>query len=142
MEEYRRGSHSLFKLHIHLVWCTKYRRRLLVGDIGIRLRELTMQICSSLKVEILSGVVSKDHVHILVSLPPQVSVSKLVQKVKGKTSYKLQREFESLRRAYWGQRMWARGYFACSTGNVSDQMIKSYIESHHEGDDDFRVEHE
>ena len=95
-----------------------------------------------MKVEILSGVVSKEHVHILVSIPPQVSISKLVQKVKGKTSYKLQREYESLRKAYWGQRMWARGYFACSTGNVSDEMVKSYIKEHGEGKDDFRVEEE
>ena len=93
-----------------------------------------------MSVEILSGVVSKDHVHILVSIPPQVSVSKLVQKVKGKTSYKLQREFATLRKEYWGQRMWARGYFACSTGNVTDDMIKSYIEGHIEGKDDFHVE--
>ena len=142
MEEYRHGSHSLFKLHVHIVWCTKYRKKVLRGNVGIRLRDLIKRLCSDMKVEILSGVVSKEHVHILVSLPPQVSVSKLVQKVKGKTSYKLQREFESLRRAYWGQRMWARGYFACSTGNISDEMIQSYIEAHHEGDDNFRVEDE
>ena len=75
----------------------------------------------------------------LVSMPPQVSVSKLVQKVKGKTSYKLQREFQALRKQYWGQRMWARGYFACSTGNVSDEMIKAYIEGHKDKDDEFEV---
>ena len=81
-----------------------------------------------LNVEILSGVVSKDHVHMLVSMPPQISVSKLVQKLKGKTSYKMQREFQALRKQYWGQRMWSRGYFACSTGNVSDEMIRSYVQ--------------
>ena len=80
--------------------------------------------------------------HILVSMPPQVSISKLVQKVKGKTSYKLQREFSTLRKAYWGQRMWARGYFACSTGNVTDEMIKLYIGTDGEGKDDFRIEGE
>jgi putative transposase len=90
-------------------------------------------------VEILSGVVARDHVHMLVSIPPQVSVSKLVQKIKGKSSYKLQREFVSLRKQYWGQRMWARGYFACSTGNVSDEMIRAYIEGHTETEDRFRV---
>jgi putative transposase len=90
-------------------------------------------------VEILSGVVARDHVHMLVSIPPQVSVSKLVQKLKGKSSYKLQREFVVLRKQYWGQRMWARGYFGCSTGNVSDEMIKAYIEGHTETEDRFRV---
>ena len=113
---------------------------MLKKDIGLRLRELARQTCSDMGVEILSGVVSRDHVHILVSMPPQVSVSKLVQKVKGKTSYKLQREFASLRKEYWGQRMWARGYFACSTGNVTDEMIKTYIDGHTEKDDEFHVE--
>ena len=140
MSEYRRGSHTIFRLHVHLVWCAKYRKKVLKKDVGLRLRELARQTCSDMGVEILSGVVSKDHVHILLSMPPQVSVSKLVQKVKGKTSYKLQREFASLRREYWGQRMWARGYFACSTGNVTDEMIKTYIDGHTEQDDEFQVE--
>lgn len=75
----------------------------------------------------------------LVSLPPQLSVSKLIQRLKGKTSYKLQREFESLRKEYWGQKMWSRGYFACSTGNVSTEMIKDYIANHVDEDDTFKV---
>ena len=140
MKEYRRGSHSVFQLHTHLVWCTKYGKKVLKRDVGIRLRDLCRQSCSDLGVEILSGVVARDHVHLLLSLVPQVSVSKLVQKLKGKSSYKLQREFASLRKEYWGQRMWARGYFACSTGNVTDEMIKEYIKNHSEKDDDFQVE--
>jgi putative transposase len=139
MSEYRRGTHSIFRLHVHLVWCTKYRKGVLRGDVGQRLREVVKQICSDLGVEILSGVVARDHVHMLVSVPPQVSVSKLVQKIKGKSSYKLQREFVVLRKQYWGQRMWARGYFACSTGNVTDDLIQAYIEGHTETEDRFQV---
>ena len=139
MEEYRHGSHSLFRLHIHLVWCTKYRKKILVGDIGLRFRDLARQICSDLGVEIIQGVVSRDHVHILISKPPQISESKVVQKIKGKTSYKLQREFPSLRKQYWGQRMWARGYFAVATGNVTDEMIREYIEKHTDKDERFKV---
>ena len=123
-----------------MVWCTKYRKKVLKDDVGVRVRELCRQICSDMGVEILSGVVAKDHVHVLASIPPQVSVSKLIQKLKGKSSYKLQREFKSLRKQYWGQRMWARGYFACSTGNITDEMVKDYIENHAERDDDFHVE--
>ncbi len=93
-----------------------------------------------MRVKILSGVVAKDHVYILVSIPPQVSVSKVIQKLKDKSSYKLQREFGSLRKEYWGQRMWARGYFACVTGNVTDEMVKDYIENHAERTDEFHVE--
>jgi len=140
MKDYRRGSHSVFQIHLHIVWCTKYMDRVLGKDIGERLRELCRQICSDMSVEILSGVVAVDHVHVLVSIPPQVSVSKLIQKLKGKSSYKLQREFASLHKQYWGQRMWARGYFACSTGNITDEVIKAYIENHVEKDDEFHVE--
>ena len=91
------------------------------------------------RVEMLKGVVAKEHVHLLVSIPPQLSVSKLVQKLKGKTSYKLQRGYRSLQKVYWGQGMWARGYFACSTGNVSDEMIAAYIEHHSETEERVRV---
>jgi len=139
VEDYRRGSHSIFRLHVHLCWCTKYRKAALAGDLANRMRDLTRQICSDMGVEILSGVVSRDHVHVLVSVPPQISISKLVQRIKGETSYKMQREFEVLRKQYWGQRMWARGYFACTTGNVTDDMIKDYIEGHTETDDSFKV---
>ena len=139
MSEYRRGTHSVFRLHIHVVWCTKYRKGVLVGNVGYRFRDLAKQMCTDMGVEILSGVVAKDHVHLLVSILPQVSVSKLVQKLKGKSSYKLQREFSGLRKQYWGQRMWARGYFACSTGNVTDEMIAAYIDGHTETEDRFRV---
>lgn len=140
MKDYRRGTHSVFSLQVHLVWSTKYRKRVLVGDIGTRMRDLARQVCTDMGVEILRGVVTGDHVHMLVSMPPQVSVSKLVQRVKGKTSYKLQREFEALRRQYWGQRMWARGYFACTTGTVTDEAIAQYIENHTETDDTFKVQ--
>ena len=139
MNEYRRGSHSVFRLHVHLVWIAKYRKSVLGGDVGRRFRDLCRQVCSDMGVEILSGAISKDHVHMLVSIPPQVSVSKVVQKIKGKTSYKLQREFQVLRKEYWGQRMWGRGYFACSTGNVTDEMILEYIDGHVDKDDNFRV---
>jgi len=139
MTDYRRGTHSVFSLHVHLGWCTKYRERVLGGDIGARLRDLARQVCTDMGVEIMRGVVAADHVHMLVSMPPQVSVSKLVQRVKGKTSYKLQREFDALRRQYWGQRMWARGYFACTTGNVTGDMIVQYIANHTETDDTFKV---
>ena len=113
-------------------------------DIGNRLRELIRQICSSLDVQIIKGHVSKDHVHIMVSVPPYISVSKLVQSIKGRTSYKLMQEYKSLKRAYWGQHLWARGYFAATTGNVTDEIIMKYIEEQEKmeraKDADFKVE--
>ncbi len=89
MEHYRKGSHSVYDLKIHIVWITKYRKPVLFGDVAVRLRELTREICKSLDAEILKGHVSKDHVHLFLSIPPHLSVSKLVGRIKGKTSRKL-----------------------------------------------------
>ena len=144
MEDYRRGSHTVYDIKYHLVWVTKYRYRVLAGDVGIRARDLIRQVCQSREVEIIKGHISGDHVHLFVSVPPSLSVSKLVQYVKGNSSHRMQMEFPALRKRYWGQHIWARGYFCASSGNVTDTMIKSYIEHQcvepQEGD--FRVEGE
>ena len=89
---------------------------------------------------ILKGHVSKDHVHLLVSIPPQVTISRLVQRLKGKTAYELLGESAHIRRGFWGRHVWSRGYFCCSSGNVTDEVVASYIENQGRGDGDFRVE--
>ena len=126
---YRKTAHSVYDLKYHLVWITKYRKPVLRGQIGLRLRELVRQTCTTLDVYILSGHVAVDHVHLLVSVPPHVSVSDLMQRIKGRSSRRLMEEFGEIRRQFWGQHLWARGYFAASTGNVTDEIIKQYIES-------------
>jgi len=96
-----------------------------------------------MKVTILKGHVSKNHIHLMVSIPPQITISRMVQRLKGKTSYKLFQEFPKLRKKFWGQHLWGRGYFCVSSGNVTDEIIKAYIENqNHDRDDDFRVEGE
>src|SRR5579872_4462885 len=140
--EYRKGSHTVFNIQLHLSWIPKYRYKILKGDIGKRAKHLIRQICTENGVEILSGAVAPDHVHILVSVDPSIAISTLVKYIKGKTSRKLQMEFPELRKKYWGQHLWARGYFAVSTGNVTTAMIKNYIEHHFEGkegEDTFRL---
>lgn len=142
-DEYRKSSHSIFSLQIHLCWITKYRYHVLTGAIGYRAKDLIRRICTEERAEILSGVVSSDHVHILVSIDPSTSISHLVKFLKGKTSRKLQMEFPELTKKYWGQHLWARGYFAVSAGNVTAKMIEEYIEHHFEAketSDTFRVE--
>ena len=142
-ETYRHGPHTVFEIHLHLVWVTKYRRAVLQGEVGTQLRELIRQICGQEDVLIINGHVAKDHVHLLVSLPPQVTISRLVQRLKGKSAYKLLQEFPHLRKKFWGQHLWARGYFCCSSGNVTDEVIKQYIANQNLGtDNDFRVEGE
>jgi putative transposase len=81
-----------------------------------------------MEVYIIKGHVAADHVHLLVSVPPNVSVSELVKRIKGRSSRKLMAEYGELKREYWGRHLWARGYFAASTGNVTDEVIAEYIE--------------
>ena len=142
MNEYRHGAHTVFAIHLHVVWITKYRKPVLQGELAYRVREMIRQICQNERVEIIKGHVSKDHIHLFLSIPLQVTISRLVQRLKGKTSYKLMREYPQLRKQYWGQHMWARGYFCCSSGNITDEMIKQYIEQQHEDDHDFKIEGE
>ena len=140
---YRKTSHSVYDLKYHIVWITKYRKPVLQGEIAVRVRELIRQTCTRLDVYIVSGHVSKDHVHLLVSVPPKVSVSELVKRLKGRSSRRMLDEYNELRRQFWGRHLWARGYFAASTGNVTDEIIKQYIESQEHvdesGDDNFRL---
>lgn len=127
-KEYRLGSHTVYDIKYHLVWVSKYRYRILTGEIALRAREVIRQVCMSREIKIIKGHVSRDHVHLLVSAPPRLSVSQMMQHIKGKSSYMLQREFPELRKRYWGQHLWARGYFCASSGTVTDAMIKAYIE--------------
>jgi putative transposase len=74
----------------------------------------------------------------LVSIPPQIAISRLVQRLKGKSSHKLLHSFDSLKKQFWGRHMWGRGYFCCSSGNVTDEVIKAYIENQSNDDGDFK----
>ena len=141
MNNYRHGAHTIFKIHLHLVWITKYRKKILEGDVAIRVRDVIREICCSENVEIIKGHVSRDHVHLFVSIPPQVCISRLVQRLKGKSSHKLLHEFDRLQKLYWWRHFWARGYFCCSSGDITDEMIKEYIENqHHDIDENFKIE--
>lgn len=140
--EYRVGPHTKYKLEYHFVWITKYRYQVLVGDIALRTRELIRQTCTAFEVEVIRGVVSKDHVHILVSAPPTLSPSELMRRIKGRTSSKLFEEFPHLKKRYWGRHFWARGYFCVTAGELTKQMIEEYLEHHFESKENpnFEVE--
>ena len=140
--DYRYGSHTVYMIEYHYVWVTKYRYKVLQGDVGQRVRELVRQTCEAFEIRILKGVVSKDHVHILVSAPPEMAPSEIMRRIKGRTSSKLFEEFPALRKRYWGQHFWARGYFCATVGEINEEMIKEYLEHHFEPDPakDFQVE--
>jgi len=125
----------------HVVWTTKYRYPVLEGDIGQRCRELLREIAMSQEMIIHAGAINRDHVHMFISIPPNLSISKAVQYLKGKSSYKLLAEYKLLRKRYWGQHLLARGYWVASSGNVTDEVWKEYIKNQKppEPDDEFRV---
>ena len=127
-EGYGKGAHTIYDIQYHFVWVTKYRYHILKGDIAERARELIRQTCESRNVTILGGHVSKDHIHLHVSCPPELAPSKVVQYVKGRSSRLIQQEFPHLRKRYWGKHFWARGYFCATVGKVTEKMIAAYIE--------------
>ena len=136
----RKISHVQYDIEYHIVWTTKYRYRVLDGKIALRTRQLIRESCNSMDVTIIKGAIGREHVHILVSCPPSLSVSKLVQQLKGKTSRKLQQEFQELRKRYWGQHLWSTGYFCRSVGTVTRDVIKDYIENQiDEHDENFKI---
>lgn len=139
--EYKHGSHNLYDLKYHVIFCSKYRHRILTGEVATRCRVLIREVCASNYVDIISGSMSPDHVHLLLSLPPSISLSKVLQYIKGKSSRKLLQEFDHLRKRYWGQHLWARGYFAVTVGNVNSEEVQRYIENQeaHHKQDDFRI---
>jgi putative transposase len=96
-------------------------------QVGLRVREIIRRICREDDTEILRGHVSKDHVHLFVSIPPQVTISRLVQRLKGKSSHALLGELAHLRRTYQGRHPWASGYSCYNGGNVTDEVISTYI---------------
>ena len=128
MKNYRKTSHSVYDLKYHFVWITKYRKPVLFGNVGTRLRDLIREICRTMDIVIIKGHVSKDHVHLFVSIPPYHSVSQVMGRIKGKTSRKLLSENRQLSKKFWGRHLWARGYFVASSGNVTDEVIAQYIE--------------
>ena len=128
MEAYRKSSHTIYALTYHFVFIPKYRKPVLRGEVGLRVRELIREICRTLDIEIVTGHVRPDHVHLLLSVPPHLSPSRVMQAIKGKTSHHLLRDYRRLGREFWGRHLWARGYFVASSGNVTDEVIAKYIE--------------
>ena len=138
--EYKKGSHTVYSIEYHIVWTTKYRYKVLQGKIAERLREVLRQGSEAHGMTILMGAIGKDHVHMLLSCPPTLSVSKIVQLLKGRSSKILQDSFVEVKKRYWGQHLWSRGYFCRTVGSMTEEMIKEYIKNQRdESDETFRI---
>jgi putative transposase len=110
------------------VWIPKYRKAVLTGDVAIRVRDLIREIAMEHELAIISGKVARDHVHVFVSYRPNQDISQIVQWLKGISSRVLLQEFPHLRKRFWGRHVWVRGYLAVSSGTITDEMIKEYID--------------
>ena len=135
MVDYRRSAHAMYDIKYHVIWVTKYRYKVMRGRVAERARELIRQICQAREIVIVRGAISPDHIHMLLSVPPQLAPAKVVQYIKGRSSRLLQAEFPELGKRYWGQHLWARGYFCATVGAVDEATIKEYIESQRWEDD-------
>lgn len=128
--QYDVGKHCVFYHRYHVVWSTKYRLKVLRGDIQRRVREIVRRVCRENEVDIISDVVSAEHVHLFISVPPKLAISDLMRKIRGRSSFLIQREFPVLKKRYWGQRFWGRGYFSTTNGAITEEVVLQYLQRH------------
>ena len=124
---YWSGAHTKHRLLYHLVWVPKYRRRILRGKIAVRVKELFHEACAVNEWEIEEMEVMPDHIHMLIQIWPRESVSRVVQILKGGSSYVLRGEFAEFAEFRWGKSFWADGYFAETVGKTNEDIIRRYI---------------
>jgi len=132
MEEkyvWRTGRCCVVKNYIHLVFVTKYRRNAITDKMLLRLNDLFKKTCLQMDAELLEYNGEDDHVHLLVSCPPKLAVSNLVQKLKGKSAYFLRKELgEQIKRKLWGNHFWSPSYCVVSCGGAPLEIVQKYIE--------------
>jgi len=127
MTEYSKGSHTVFHHRYHLVWITKYRYRVLQGDLRLRVRTIVAHAAEEMGVRMVDGVLSADRVPIFAEIPPPVAVSDFVKVAKGRSSRKIQQEFPEINKRHWGRHFWGGGFFSTTSGNITDEMINAHI---------------
>ena len=126
MSRFQKLSHTVWECKYHLVWCPKYRFRVMQHDVRYYVRDVLRELCRRHKVEILEGNVQTDHIHLVLSIPPSYCVSRVLGNLKGKSSIQIFRKFVGLRKKYYGQHFWSRGY-AVTTIGLDEEMIRKYV---------------
>ena len=124
----RHGRHCVFKMHVHLVFVAKYRRKVFDGDAIERLRAIFGKVCTGFEAHLIEVDGEDDHVHLLVEYPPKLAVSALVNSLKGGSSRLLRKELPDIRDRYWKGVLWSPSYFASSCGGAPISIIRQYIE--------------
>ena len=125
--KYKKLSHVVYKCDYHLVWTPKYRFRVLFGEVKVLVENDIRMLCEWKGVEILELNVQIDHVHVICSVPPKVSISELMGTLKGKLAIKIFKSYPKLKqKPYWGNHFWSRGYFVNTVG-INEDMIRRYV---------------
>ena len=126
--EIRTGRHCVFNIHVHLVFVTKYRRKVFTSNILDEMKNVFEKVCEDFEAELIEFNGEDDHVHLLVNYPPKISVSKIVNSLKGVSSRLLRKKFIELEKQYWNGVLWSPSYFAASCGGAPLSIITQYIE--------------
>jgi putative transposase len=125
--KYKKLSHVVYKCDYHIVWTPKYRYRVLFGEVKSLVEEDIKMLCDRKRVEVIELNVCIDHIHVVVSIPPKISVSTLMGTLKGKLAIKLFKSYPKLKQhPYWGNHFWSRGYFVTTVG-VDEEIIRRYV---------------
>lgn len=126
MEECRSNNNVVYSCRYHVVWCPKYRRRVLVAPIDVRLKQIVDDVCDETNSEMIEIEVMPDHVHLLVGCDPQFGIHRLVRAIKGRASRLLRDEFPKLKSRL--PSLWTNSYFVCTVGDAPLAVIRQYIE--------------
>lgn len=125
--KYKSNNNIVYSCKYHVIWCPKYRRKVLAGDVEKRLKQLVSTVCDELSVELIEMETDVDHVHLLVEVDPQFGINKFVRLLKGRTSRMLRDEFPHLRKRL--PTLWTNSYFVATVGGAPLEIIKQYIEN-------------
>ena len=129
--QFQKLAHSLYECKYHIVFCPKYRYKILQEEVATYLKEQIYRLCSQKDgVEVLEVNIQEDHIHLVVSLPPKYAVSEFVGFLKGKLALRTFDQFPQLRKRYWGQHLWSRGY-CVSTIGLDEERIRKYVKWQH-----------
>ena len=127
---FRSGRHVVFKLHVHLVFVTKYRRGVITDRVREFLKEAMEKVCLDFEAELMEFDGEDDHVHLLIAYPPKVAISAMVNSLKGASAYRLRlQKFPDVQKKLWGKHFWSPSYCAVSCGGAALETVKAYIQS-------------
>jgi len=126
VNQFKKLAHAVWQCKYHVIWCPKYRFRVLRGEIGLSVRDIIKQLCEWRKIEILEGNVQTDHIHLVLSIPTKYSISETIGFLKGKSAIKVFDMHHELKKRYWGRHFWSKGY-CVSTVGLDEEQIKKYV---------------